>query len=77
MRPGAVDLAKKKGRTANPSKGIRITGDMLGNDSGAAEIVFVWNRGPHPVTLRNNNLTGAGTAYFVGPKPEEEHKKPK
>ena len=71
-RPGAADPAKKKGRAANPSKGIRITGNTFRNDSGSAETVFVWNRGPHKVTLQDNVLIGPGTAYFFGPKPEKQ-----
>lgn len=38
------------------------------------ETVFVWNRGPHAVTMRGNILTGPGTAYFIGPKPEKDPK---
>tara|TARA_R110002110_G_scaffold74579_5_gene197325 strand:+ start:2544 stop:3632 length:1089 start_codon:yes stop_codon:yes gene_type:complete len=65
---------KRAGMSANPSNGILIAQNAFRNESGAAETVFVWNRGPHPVTLRDNILTGPGTAYFVGPKPD---KKPK
>lgn len=76
LRAGAnVTPAQKRGGDANPSKGIRVTGNTFRNNSGAVETVFVWNRGPHKVTLRDNMLTGPGTAYFVGPKPEKKSPK--
>lgn len=68
---GEPGTPRRQGSDANPSRGILIEGNSFANDSGAAETVFVWNRGPHTVTLRNNILTGPGTAYFVGPKPEK------
>ncbi|MFT5487178.1 MAG: hypothetical protein ACI9JL_001823 [Paracoccaceae bacterium] len=75
--PGAeISTTKKKGGAANPSNGIRVTGNTFHNDSGAAETVFVWNRGPHKVTLQDNILTGPGSAYFIGPKPENNPAKP-
>lgn len=74
-RPG-VDGAGKKGGAANPSTGIHITGNTFRNDSGSPETVFVWNRGPHRVILRDNVLIGPGTAYFVGPRPEKKPENP-
>lgn len=77
VRPGAkVTATQKRGGVANPSKGIRITGNTFRNDSGSAETVFVWNRGPHKVILKDNVLTGPGTAYFIGPKPDKKLVKP-
>lgn len=55
---------------ANPAGVIVIERNMFRNDSGRDETSFVWNRGPHPVTLRENALSGPGNAYFEGPKPE-------
>jgi hypothetical protein len=63
--------APRQGGKANPSQGILIADNSFRNDSGAAETVFVWNRGPHEVTLQGNVLAGPGTAYFTGPKPED------
>lgn len=59
------------GKPANRSQGILIENNSFRNDSLQAETVFVWNRGPHPVTMRGNILTGPGTAYLIGPKPEK------
>ena len=69
--PGGAGTPKRKGTMANPSRGIGVAGNSFRNDSGAAETEFVWNRGSHKVTLQGNVLTGPGTAYFVGPKPEK------
>ena len=68
---GGAGTPKREGTEANPNRGIVVAGNSFRNDSGAAEKVFVWNRGPHKVTLQRNVLTGLGTAYFVGPKPEK------
>lgn len=70
-KPDLQGIQNSKGSAANPSRGIVVDQNVFRNESGAAETVFVWNRGPHPVTLRSNNLSGPGTAYFVGPKPEK------
>lgn len=69
--PAVPGTPGRKGSEANPSRGILVEGNSFRNDSGAMETVFVWNRGPDRVTLRNNILTGPGTAYFVGPKPQK------
>jgi len=69
--PGGAGTPKRKGTMANPSRGIVVAGNSFRNDSGAAETVFVCNRSSHKVTLQGNVLTGPGTAYFVGPKPEK------
>lgn len=69
--PGTDAAPRKRGSFANPSRGIVVDQNVFRNESGTAETVFVWNRGPHPVTLRNNTLSGPGAAYFVGPKPEK------
>ena len=55
---------------ANPSDGIVIEGNRFDNATGSADTAFVWNRGPHAVTLRDNALTGPGVAYVAGPRPE-------
>lgn len=73
-KSGAKNGVENKGGATNPSNGILVTDNTFRNESGAAETVFVWNRGPHPVTLRNNIRTGPGTAYFVGPKPEKKRR---
>lgn len=73
-RPGLEGTPNKKRGPANPSNGILVAQNTFRNDSGAAETVFVWNRGPHPVSLRNNILAGPGSAYFVGPKPKKKSK---
>lgn len=72
--PGAP--AKRAGER-NPSRGIAIEDNKFHNDSGRAETVFVWNRGPDAVSLRGNALSGPGTAYFLGPRPELEKLKNK
>ena len=74
--PGVLDTPRRAGTNANPSRGILVEGNSFRNDSGAIETVFVWNRGPDPVTLRNNLLTGPGGAYFAGPKPDEPGPEP-
>lgn len=63
------------GKPANRSQGILIESNTFRNDSRKAETVFVWNRGPHAVTMRGNILTGPGTGYFLGPKPEKGPRK--
>lgn len=72
--PGA--LPKRAGER-NPSKGIVIEANKFHHDSGRAETVFVWNRGPDAVSLRGNELSGPGTAYFLGLRPELEKLKNK
>ena len=60
----------------NASRGIVVEQNSFRNDSNSPETVFVWNRGPHPVTLRGNSATGTGTLYFAGPKPEQKDVSP-
>ncbi|MGB0632771.1 MAG: right-handed parallel beta-helix repeat-containing protein [Alphaproteobacteria bacterium] len=59
---------------ANPSRGITVTQNTFRNDSGSPETALVWNRGPHPVRLQANTMTGPGVKYFAGPKPDEKPK---
>ena len=57
---------------ANPSRGIAVARNTFRNDGSSAETAFVWNRGPHPVRLEANTMTGPGVKYFAGPRPEKE-----
>ena len=59
-------------RRVNYSRGIVVTANTFRNESKSPETVFVWNRGPHPVKLQANTMTGPGTKYFIGPKPEKK-----
>ena len=65
--PGAPS---KKTGVRNPSAGITVEKNRFRNDSGREETVFVWNRGPDPVVLRQNVLSGPGNEYAQGPRPE-------
>lgn len=67
-----VPDGKPRRRTGieNPSKRILIEDNFFTNDSGRTETVFVWNRGPHGVTMRGNRISGPGGRYFKGPRPE-------
>lgn len=51
-----------KGGRVNPSRFIVIEGNVFRNDN-RRKTNFVWNRGPDPVTLRNNRFNGAGVRY--------------
>lgn len=73
----ALDALVNRAGERNPSRGIVIEDNKFHNDSGRAETVFVWNRGPDAVSLRGNVLSGPGTAYFLGPRPEFEKQKNK
>lgn len=54
----------------NPSSGILVEENTFVNDSRRKKTMFVWNRGPHAVTLRGNKIIGPGGRYFKGPRPE-------
>jgi hypothetical protein len=73
----APGMAAKRSGERNPSGGIAIDDNKFRNDSGRPETVFVWNRGPHTVSLRGNVLSGPGSAYISGPRPELEKLKNK
>jgi len=51
-----------KGGRVNPSRFIVIEGNVFRNDN-RRKTNFVWNRGPDPVTLRNNRFNGPGVRY--------------
>ena len=65
--PGAP---KTKAGVRNPRGRIVISENSFRNDSGRSETVFIWNRGGDPVVLHRNVLSGPGTEYFLGPRPE-------
>ncbi len=71
-RPG--EPVGRAGR-ANPSRGIRIEGNYFTNGTGNPDTAFVWNRGPHSVSLAGNSLSGPGIRYVAGPRPELNKKK--
>jgi hypothetical protein len=73
----ALGALSKRAGERNPSKGIVIEDNKFHNDSGRAETVFVWNRGPDAVSLRRNELSGLDTDYFLGLRPELEKLKSK
>lgn len=61
---------------AHPSRGIRIERNSFRNETGSAETAFVWNRGPHAVSLSGNEISGPGDEYFKGPRPDSEKPPP-
>lgn len=61
----------------NASRGILVEENVFVNESGRTETMFVWNRGPHDVTLRGNKISGPGGHYFKGPRPELDQPSPK
>jgi hypothetical protein len=60
---------------ANPPGTVVIEDNRFESRTGSTDTAFVWNRGPHPVVLRGNALSGAPIRYVAGPRPELERKK--
>ena len=75
IRPAAE--ATHDSHTANPPGTILIEGNIFESRTGMPETAFVWNRGPHPVAIRDNALSGGPIPYVAGPRPELEKKKEK
>lgn len=58
----------EEGRRVNPSRFIKIEDNIFQN-SASARTNFIWNRGSHPVTARNNIFGGPGVEYRKGREP--------
>lgn len=73
IRPAAE--ATHDSHRANPPGTILIEDNSFESHTGLPETAFVWNRGPHPVVLRGNVLSGGPIPYVAGPRPELEKNK--
>jgi hypothetical protein len=60
--------ARKKGGRVNPSRFIKIEDNIFQNNS-LRRTNFIWNRGSHEVTARNNIFGGPGVGYRKGREP--------
>ncbi len=54
----------------NPQGAITIEGNVFRSETGSPDTAFVWNRGPHPVALRDNRLSGGAIPYVAGLRPD-------
>lgn len=59
----------KDGRE-NPSRFIKIEDNLFQNNA-LTDTNFIWNRGSHAVTPRNNKYSGPGVAYRKGSEPTQ------
>ena len=55
----------EEGKRVNPSRFIKIEDNVFQNNA-PRRTNFIWNRGSHPVTARNNVFGGPGVAYRKG-----------
>jgi hypothetical protein len=55
----------EEGKRVNPSRFIKIEDNVFQNNA-SRRTNFIWNRGSHPVTARNNVFGGPGVAYRKG-----------
>jgi len=60
----------EEGKRVNPSRFIKIENNVFQNNS-PASTSFIWNRGRHPVTARNNIFGGPGVEYRKGREPAQ------
>jgi hypothetical protein len=64
---GVIAIGEESAK--NASRGIVVEANTIRNEN-PHPTIFVWNRGPHPVTLRNNAFTGPGKPLLgVGAPP--------
>jgi hypothetical protein len=55
----------EEGKHMNPSRFIKIEDNVFQNNA-SARTYFIWNRGSHAVTARNNVFGGPGVGYRKG-----------